>query len=319
MPTVPKSVLITGGGGFLGGHFASGFASAGWRVDGVGRVSGILPPASFDSFTVAELEDLLTIRKLIDKSGPDTIIHLAAPSSVPESISDPRADFQAQVGPTSALLEAIRLSGPSTRLVLISSAAVYGNPAILPVSEESSLSPISPYGFHKVQQDLLVEQYVKLYSARVCRVRLFSTYGENLRRLAVWEIARRALARNPEVLGTGVETRDYLHAGDIARAVVTIAERSEFRGEAVNVGSGDEVSIATLARTIFALTGFEALPLFTGKIPEGSPTRWRADTSRLRAMGFNPPAWSRGLPDTIDWIRSAVSRPGSSSGPHNVS
>lgn len=310
MPVMPKNVLITGGGGFLGGHFASEFAAAGWRVEGVGRSGRTLPLSGFERFDIADVGDLEAIRSIIERSYPEVIVHLAAPASVPASITDSLADYQAHAGPTVALLEAIRRSGAMTRLILVSSAAVYGNPTTLPVDECAPLSPISPYGFHKMQQDLLIDEYVALHGARACKVRLFSTYGENLRRLAIWEITRRALARNPEVLGTGDETRDYLYGADIGRAIVCIAERAEFRGEAINVGSGQEVSISALAQTIFALTGFDALPRFTGIVPAGSPSRWRADTHRLRALGWVPAEWSGGLPRTIEWIRDAANHVG---------
>jgi len=119
----------------------------------------------------------------------------------------------------------------------------------------------------------------------------------------VWEIARRALAGNMEVYGTGEESRDYLDAVDVARAVVCVAERAAFNGQAINVASGEEVSIRTLAAEIFRLLGLREGPRFTGQLLVGSPLRWRADVTRLRALGCETGAWAGGLARTVEWIR----------------
>lgn len=297
-----RSVLLTGGGGFLAGHFAASFASAGWGTVGVGRSDRNGQALKFDAFHLFDLADLEPIVALVGDVRPDVIVHLAAPASVPESITDPLGDLLAHVTPTANVLEAIRRTSPSTRFLLISSAAVYGNPALLPVSEDAPLTPISPYGFHKVQQEFLVDQYAVLHGVRACKARVFSTYGERLRRLAVWEITRRALASDPEVYGTGEEGRDYLDVADVAIAVRCVAERADFCGEAINIASGEEVSIAALAAEIFRLVGLAGTPRFTGRALAGSPTRWCADVTRLRKLGCPSASWSSGLKRTVNWI-----------------
>ncbi|HEX3071636.1 MAG TPA: SDR family oxidoreductase, partial [Thermoanaerobaculia bacterium] len=227
-----------------------------------------------------------------------------------ESIDDPLADLQAHIIPTANVLYALRRSSPGTRVLLISSAAVYGSPASLPISEDARLAPISPYGFHKLQQELLVDQYAALHGLRTCKARIFSTYGERLRRLAVWEIARRALAGNPEVLGTGEESRDYLDVTDAARAMVCIADRAPFEGEAINVASGGDVAVAAVAAEIFRLVGLPETPRFTGRTNPGNPIRWRADITRLLNLGCADAgaSWSSGLARTVEWIASESRR-----------
>lgn len=287
-----KTVVLTGAGGFLAGHFAGAFAAAGWQTIGIGR---------------PELASPGGVRAVIERHAPDALVHLAGPASVPKSLLDPHADFVGQALPAANVFEAVRLAGAPVRVVLISSAAVYGDPASLPVGEDAPLAPISPYGFHKLHQELLLDEYVRLHALRGCKVRVFSTYGENLRRLAVWEMTRRALAGDRHVFGTGEETRDYLYAGDAGRAVVAIVENAEFRGEAINVASGDEISIRELAFEVYRLAGIDQPPQFTGEALSGSPVHWRADVTRLRALGFEPPSWSSGLARTVEWIRDGSS------------
>ncbi len=297
-----KCVLLTGAGGFLAGHVATAFRSAGWRTVGVGRSDRHGQAGRFDTFHLQDLGDVPRLMSLLAAMLPDVLVHLAAPASVPASLREPLADLIGHVIPTGNLLEAVRCSHPAPRVILVSSAAVYGNPRTLPVPETAPLAPISPYGFHKVQQELVLDEYVALHGVRACKVRVFSTYGENLRRLAVWEIARRARTGNAEVFGTGDESRDYLDAADVGHAIVCVAERAAFGGEAINVASGQEVLVRTLASDVFRLIGFDAAPRFSGQMLDGSPARWRADTTRLRELGCPALSWSGGLARTVAWI-----------------
>jgi UDP-glucose 4-epimerase len=299
-----QTVLITGAGGYLGGHAIRHFAADGWRVIGAGRSDPEHQARRCTSFHGTDFSDAAEVADLIARSGPDLVIHLAAPSSVAESVDDPLADFTEHVAPTANLLEGIRLSKVPSRVLLVSSAAVYGDPRELPVNEGAPAAPISPYGFHKLHQELLFDQYARIHGVRCCKARVFSTYGEGLRRLAVWDITRRALAGDHTVHGTGDETRDYLYAGDVAAALACIAESAPFAGEAINVASGEEVSVRRLAEKIYAIAGVAGSPLFSGRTFPGNPIHWRADVSQLRRLGFRPQGdWSSGLARTVEWIR----------------
>jgi nucleoside-diphosphate-sugar epimerase len=304
---VQQTVLITGAGGFLGGHLSISFREAGWRTAGIGRGAPLAGETAPNEFHRTELDDAAALSTILESVAPDLVVHLAAPADVQRSVRQPREDFIEHVLPTVNLLDALRRQGGAARLILISSAAVYGNPSRLPVPETSELRPISPYGFHKVQQELLVDEHVALWGLRACKARIFSAYGEHLRHLAVWDIARRAMSGTFEVLGTGDETRDYLYAGDIGRVLVCLASRSAFRGEAINVASGREVPLRELASEIYRLAGVAATPRFTGESIPGAPLRWQADVGRLRELGCEIAEWSNGLQRTIDWIRQAPS------------
>jgi len=296
-----QTVFIAGAGGYLGGHAVQHFASRDWRVIGAGRSDPDNVAASCDAFHVVDFSDAERLADLIEDSAPDVVISLAAPSSVGHSVSHPLDDFNAHVTPTVNLLEAIRMSQAPARVILVSSAAVYGDPRQLPVGETAHTSPISPYGFHKRHQELLFDQYARIHGVRCSKARVFSTYGERLRRLAVHDIAKRALAGDRSVHGTGDETRDYLYADDVARALLCIAERAAFEGEAINVASGEEVSVRELASKIFSLLGIDEAPQFTGKTFPGNPLHWRADVTRLQQLGFEA-KWDAGLARTVRWI-----------------
>lgn len=284
------SVVITGAAGFLGSHSTAAFEAAGWRVIGANR---------------PDLEQHGRFLSILEREKPDALVHLAAPANVQQSLRDPRGDFDGHIAPAITVFDAVRLSRLPMRVVLISSAAVYGDPQSLPIAEDAPLAPISPYGFHKVQLESLLREYVELHGMRGCIARVFSTYGERQRRLAIWEMTRRALAGQHDVFGTGDETRDYLYAGDVAGALVLLIANAECNGEAINVSSGEEVSMREVAAKVYALAQIDGEPRFTGESMPGSPAHWRADVAKLRALGFAPPSWSRGLAQTIDWIRES--------------
>jgi UDP-glucose 4-epimerase len=296
-----RSAIITGAGGFLAGHCAAAFDEAGWRAIGIGRSDPNRQAERLAAFYASDLGDAQRIASLLEQHAPDALVHLAAPASVPQSLRHPGADFRGHVDPMVNVLEAVRLAAVPTRVVLVSSAAVYGDPESLPVPEDAPLTPISPYGFHKLHQELLLREYVQLHGVNGCVARVFSTYGENLRRLAIWEMTRRALAGHHDVLGSGQETRDYLYAGDVGRALVVIAGNAT--GGAINVASGEEVSMREVAEKVYEAAGIRDKPHFTGETMRGSPSHWRADVTRLNDLGFASPAWSRGLYQTVRWIQ----------------
>jgi nucleoside-diphosphate-sugar epimerase len=211
---------------------------------------------------------------------PKLVVHCAGPASVPASLGNPAADRAGAVDVLAAVIERMGRA----RLVLISSAAVYGQPEQLPIAEDAPLAPVSPYGRHRVEAEGLAgASGVPLVIARV-----FSAYGEGLRRQVLWDIARRALdAGTVELSGTGEETRDFVHARDVAGAVCAMVRSGAFEGEVVNVATGVETSIAELAELMTRELGAGGAR-FSGAVRPGDPTRWRANVTRLRGLGFEP-------------------------------
>jgi nucleoside-diphosphate-sugar epimerase len=303
------TVLITGANGFIGTYAANTFRQFGWQVIELSRrrqqnETGKRDGTS-DVLIKNDLSDHNALLKIIDRYRPQACIHLAAPASVPDSFKNPAADFTAQLLPLLNLLEAIRLSERQINVLLVSSAAVYGNQVTLPIEEEQKLNPLSPYGYHKQYQEQLLDQYVAIYGLKGCKARVFSTYGVGLMRLAVWDITKRALAGDYILYGTGEESRDYLHVSDVARALLSVVERDSFSGEAINIASGCETKIVDLAETIYKLLGTgEKVRLIPSDENNKDPLRWRADIRRLNSLGFQASVdLECGLASTIQWIK----------------
>jgi UDP-glucose 4-epimerase len=304
-----QTVIVTGAAGFIGSYCARHFAREGWFVVGLDRrPPDVAAPARpcWEAFEIDDLTDCERLCRLLDCFAPQAVIHAAGPASVEQSFRDPSADFSAHITPWVTLLQAIQRTSSQAGLILCSSAAVYGNPRQLPVKETAERSPISPYGYHKVVSELLLEEYVALYGARGSVARIFSTFGPGLRHLAVWDIATRMLAGDFRLEGTGQETRDYLYIEDVAAALLQIAVSAEHRGEAINVASGTEIEICQLATLVGRELGLASVDLACDPITmSGKPTRWQADVSRLHGLGFWPSfSFHEGLSATLRWIKS---------------
>lgn len=301
-----RRLLVTGAAGFLGDHIVRRFSVDGWRVSGMDCVP--LPEALgrvFESYHRRDLSEG-NLAPVLANIAPDLVIHAAGRASVPLSIEDPSGDFYAGVAATFETLDALRKAAPQCRFILLSSAAIYGNPERLPVSELSPPSPISPYGFHKWQCEQLCVEFARIYGMRTLSVRLFSAYGEGLRRQVMWDICRKAAQSGPLCLfGRGDETRDFLHADDIARGLEIIAEKAEMVGGSINLASGEQTDIRTLARLLTGAMGIDKTPEFDGVVPKGCPARWQADVERATALGFRPRIpLEEGVRAYADWRQS---------------
>jgi UDP-glucose 4-epimerase len=191
----------------------------------------------------------------------------------------------------------------------MSSAAVYGNPEELPVSESCVPRPISPYGFHKLMAEHAVLEYATLHGLRAASLRVFSAYGPGLKRQVIWDIGKKLATDSVlRLQGTGDESRDFVHVEDVVGAVAAVVQRGDLRGETYNVGHGAERSIADVASRLVSRLAPAARVEFDGSLPAGTPRRWRADISRLTALGFRPERdFERSLAECADWMKAELS------------
>lgn len=301
-----RILLISGAAGFLGRYVAQHFTGQGWIVVGVDTVSPENAPVSHLAVYYDMSLPSPALDGLLKEHSPAVFINCAGRASVPLSFGDPRADFSANTALTFEILDSLRLHCPDCRFIMLSSAAVYGNPATLPVSEVCPPAPISPYGFHKWQAEQACLEFAKVFGMATATVRIFSAYGPGLRRQVLWDMCQRVLL-NKELIfqGTGAESRDFIHAADVARGLAAIAENAPMEGEVYNLASGIEVTIRELATMIFAALGCDSKPEFDGIVPEGTPLNWRADISRLQAIGFRSLVpFEQGVNAYAKWCRS---------------
>lgn len=309
---IAKSIWITGAHGFIGKHLARALASFGHNVSGLGH--GIWPEQQAAAWGVARWingdihpGNLLLLQQIVGT--PDIVYHLAGGSSVGASLANPREDFSRTVNTTMELLEWLRLNAPMTRLIVVSSAAVYGAGHSNNISEDQACVPFSPYGYHKLMMEQLCQSYAVSYGTLVVVTRLFSVYGSLLQKQLLWDLCTKLAsgASTIELGGTGEELRDWAEVRDVARALSLVSECASDVAPIINIGTGRATSVHKVASLVIDAWPKEANILFSGKSRVGDPFSLVADDSRLRALGFN---WEisieTGIRDYVEWYLREV-------------
>jgi UDP-glucose 4-epimerase len=247
------------------------------------------------------------LRQLLGNGGaPDYIFHLAGGSSVGAAIASPHEDFARTVATTAELLDWMRLEARTTRLVAISSAAVYGAGHAGPVSEDQTRLPFSPYGFHKLMMENLCRCYAVSYGLPVVVVRLFSVYGSWLKKQLLWDLCAKLASGGSQVElgGTGEELRDWTDVRDVVRALQLTMDLALDANTmpVINVGTGQATSVRKIAARVLECWPTQAAVGFNGQSRRGDPFSLVADNSVLRTLGFE---WSipvdRGIRDYVQW------------------
>ena len=294
-------VAVTGATGFLGTYLTRRLISdvEGVQVTGVSRRPPRTPISKVmysNDLTEDELAEL------------DVLFHLSGSGGISPSIVGPAEDLRANTIPTLAYLEAIREVGAKCIFLLASSSAVYGKVEGAAI-ETQPLAPRTPYGASKLAAETYASVYRHLYGIDERVARIANPYGPGQRKLAVYELVTRALREGPplRVRGRGLEVRDFIHADDVARALIDIALRGE-AGGIYNVGSGERVALREVAALVASTVGFSADEVvFEGFDEPGKVRDFSPDVSRLRTLGFAPHrSLQEGINDVVEWLRSGA-------------
>ena len=301
-----RTVLITGGYGFLGQAAARRFKSEGCRVVGIGR--GRWAPeearaAGFDDWLDAgvSVSGLMTFNDRFD-----AVIHCGGNGSVGYSLSNPLQDFNKTVQGTAELLEYLRLQKSEALVIYPSSAGVYGSKEDRPIREDDSLTPISAYGYHKRMAEHLLELHSRAYGIRVAVIRFFSIYGPGLTKQLLWDASSKLLECKKSdaamFWGTGEETRDWIDSRDAAELMFKVSDSRE-PYIVLNGAAGERVTVLETLRLLKSALGSSAEITFNGIVREGDPRFYLADVSRARAFGWNPTVQlSEGIQRYGNWI-----------------
>jgi UDP-glucose 4-epimerase len=282
------NALVTGGAGFIGSHVVDALVAAGVRVDAVDDLSSGRR-ANLDAaiergaeLHAADVTDQAAMEALMTSLQPDVVLHLAAHIDARRSVDEPAHDARLNVAGTAAVIEAARRAG-ARRLVLASTAAVYGKPDVLPTPEPAPVRPLTPYGASKGAAETYLDLYGRLHGLSTLSLRMANVYGPRQNPhgesgvVAIFSGAA-GEGRPVTVFGDGLQTRDYVHVADVAAAFV-LAAAAQVTG-ALNVATGVETSVLELAATL----GVEVLH---GPERSGEVARSCLDPSAAaRALGW---------------------------------
>jgi UDP-glucose 4-epimerase len=282
-------VLVTGGAGFIGSHLCETLLGQGAKViiyDNLssGKIEYIRELLEKKSkFVKGDIRD----SPALEKAGRDCeiIFHLAAQTSVPFSMEKPKEDFEVNAQGTLNVLEIARKK--NARIIFASTAAVYGDAGKTPTPEDYRTRPISFYGLSKRVAEDYCQFYHENFSVRVVMLRIFNAYG--LRGHGVIPDFLNKLKKTPyelEILGTGEQSRDFVHVSDVVRAFILCAQHEKVDCQVYNLGFGTTTSVTSIARMIISSLNLRATTRLTftgGKAWEGDAKSAHADISKIVA------------------------------------
>ncbi|HEU4732463.1 MAG TPA: SDR family NAD(P)-dependent oxidoreductase [Kofleriaceae bacterium] len=292
-------VVVTGGAGFIGSHTVDRLIRAGHQVVVLddfrtGKRANLAHHAGSAQLDIVGCDVshgiFAALAPLTKKHGPvERIVHLAAQVSVVHSVDNPLVDMQVNYGGTLHVLEYARACGVK-KVVLASSAAVYGDVTTMPVGEDTPTRPVSPYGIDKLASEHALDYYAHVHGVPTTALRFFNVYGPRQDPSSPYSgvisiFAERARTGRPlTVYGDGGQTRDFVYVGDVVRAILAALDDGNSRLVA-NVGTGGEITVLELARTIVELCGGKSRVEHAPQRP-GEILKSRARVDRLRdALG----------------------------------
>lgn len=312
-----RQILITGGGGFIGGHLAVALNRAGASVRVFCRYNSLGNRGTIDWFAPAEiagievefgdLRDPESVERAM--SGIEIAFHLGAQIAVPYSFANPRDFVETNVGGTLNVAQAA-LRADVRRVVHISTSEVYGRAETMPITEQHPLAPRSPYAASKAAADMLMLSFHHGLSLPVAIARPFNTYGPHQSaRAIVPTIIVQALRSSQLKLGSLGPRRDLLFVGDTVAGLMAVATADGAVGETLQLGTGRDVSVGELVELLGDLLGRELeveLDLQRVRPADGEVPQLLCDPTRIAAVtGWRPQTdLHAGLTETVEWYRA---------------
>lgn len=305
-----KTVLVTGGAGFIGSHLVDRLLSVGHRVVVVddlstGRLQNLNKGATFyhSSITNPSLEEVF------EREHPDIVDHLAAQISVSQSVKDPVKDAETNIQGTLRLIELSRRYGVEKFIFSSSGGAIYGEPTYLPCDEEHPINPISPYALSKHVAEEYLSLYNHIYRLHYVTLRYGNVYGPRQDphgEAGVVGIFAMAMleGKRPRIYGTGDQERDFIYVDDVVDANVLAMEQGE--GE-YNIGTGQATSINRIFELLKSILKYRWSPVH-GPARAGEVFGIRLGCSKFEnEFGWKPKVpLEEGMGRTVEYFRRVV-------------
>jgi UDP-glucose 4-epimerase len=260
-----KSVLITGGLGFIGSNLARALVSQGAHVT---LVDSLIPTYGGNTFNIDDFRDRVKVN-VCDVRDPyamayvlqdkDYLFNLAGQTSHMDSMTDPQTDLDINATAQLSILESCRKVNPSIKIVFASTRQLYGKPDYLPVDEKHPIRPVDVNGINKLAGEWYHLLYNNVYGIRACALRLTNTYGPGMRVkdarqtfLGIW--IRLLIECKPiKVFGDGLQLRDFNFVDDCVEAMLLAGASDHANGKVFNLGSTEIVGLKRLAEMLLGL------------------------------------------------------------------
>lgn len=251
-----EKVVVTGGSGFIGSHLVDALVEKNFQVEVIDNLdqSRIKYQNSRAIYHKADITKIEEIKDIIKEA--KFVFHLAAMPRVQYSIEFPQETHNANVNGTLNILLA-SFQGNVKRVIFSSSSSIYGDQPVLPLKENMSAKPKSPYALHKYLGELYCILFSQIYGLESVSLRYFNVYGSRLDPEGAYALVigkllkQRSEGKTMTITGDGNQTRDFTHVRDVVEANLLAAESNKAgKGEAINIGSGKNISINKVAELI---------------------------------------------------------------------
>ena len=309
--TAPRTVLVTGGAGFIGSHLVDRLLSEGHKVTVVddlsaGRLKNLNARATFHHIDInhPSMQDVFL------RVQPDLVFHLASQMNVNESTKDPIKDGLTNIMGTMRILEASRQHGIEKLIFSSTGGALYGDPAVTPCDEETEIAPLSPYGLSKYAAERYVELYHRLYNLDYTTLRYGNVYGPRQDphgESGVTAIFAQMMleGHQPHIFGEGDQERDYVFVDDVVEANICAIDRGDC--QAFNIGTGIGTSVNQIFKLLQGMTGYrweaERRAARSGEVQKISLDCSKAN----RRLRWTPQvALEEGLQKTVEYFQRSV-------------
>lgn len=308
-----KTVLVTGGCGFIGSWLVKDLLDSGAKtvVFDLKTSSPILNSLKKRPvFVKGDVRRIGLVKKAIQDHKIDFIFHLAAQTIVGVANKDPLPTLETNIMGTSNILEVSRMSPKVKGIVVASSDKAYGDQPVLPYTENTSLRGLHPYDASKSSADLLSQMYFKTYNLPVCIVRSANVFGGgdlHFSRIVPDTINSILLGKNPVIRSDGKMSRDYLYVKDKVLALLTLAGAlltdKKIAGEAFNFGTNDPKKVSEVVDVILKLTGKTGLtPVILNQVKHEIENQYLDSAKANKLLDWRPKySFEQGLEETIQW------------------
>ena len=271
------------------------------------KIAANMPANKSVNEFVVDMSDVDIVRNQLSYIKPDIIIHCAGAADVGNSILYPEMDYKSNVTATHNLLFSLHnLHMENVKVVFLSSAAVYGNPISLPITEDMDLNPLSPYAVHKVMCEVMCNYFINNYGMDIKIARIFSAYGVGLKKQIFWDMHKKLFETGRlDMFGTGNESRDYIYIDDVVQVIYLLAT-VDSTDTYFNIANGEETTIRQITE-IFAETSKVSLKniSFNGVTKEGNPINWRADIGKIQKLGYKKNIdITQGIFEYVNWVNN---------------
>ena len=294
-------ILITGVCGFVGNNLYLKLKKKNELI-GIGRKN-----RNYKNKYKNIIEKEITHKNLVNLNfKPNVIIHCAGSGSVTKSIQNPKIDYEKNVNTTKELIKFISELTKKPKVIMFSTAAVYGNSC---EKNKKQLKPISPYGRNKLKSENILLKKSKKFRFELMILRFYSIYGVGLKKQLIWDVCEKINNKINDFYGSGNEMRSWINIKDVNRLIQFLIKKGSISNQTLDISGNDVVKNKFLVKKLFKLLNINKVPYFNKKNKKGDPIDQIFNNSILKNLGWKPKInLSNGLKEYAQWYKKNLKK-----------